>query len=324
MKRKTKIISIIIAVVLSFGITVIAYAVANNEPDYKLQENIRQAFRPDWVWDESKEEYSNLGDLKRDPDTGLFPEPSPFPKDLIGYAHWDPYLGLYITNSIHIDHQSGNIKEDEPKMDTSAKIGWPEYDINIEDKFNEAYKKYYDFTIEKYYKGGLSSLAYPDMDIFEREGFTPEWFGLTISDLPMVINKLEAGAPPSYTMSLIMLLTKTDVGVRPSSGDSQHLGNWLKAFKAMKAEAGEKVKQGDLNGLGYLALPHIYEELKSGSGEVLLPLLPEAANGLKNYDKSVAATWDKTKWLNWCENNTETLNTLKYVNDKEINMPWLK
>jgi hypothetical protein len=294
------------------------------DPAYKLQENVRKMFRPEWVWDESIKDYSNLGDLKRDPETGLFPEPSSFPEKLAGKAHWDPYLGLFILDLIQIDHKTGEITELQPVMDSSSKEGWPEYDMNTEDNFNEAYQKYYNYIRQKYYDGGRLSATIPDIVIMRDEHFTPEWFGLTLNDLPMVVEKLEAGAEPAYTMSLIMLMTDTDVGILPSRGDSVQLADWVNAFNSMKSSAAEKARMGDLNGLGYLALPGIYEELKTGKGDDLVNRLPEITEGLKGAGKAAASFWGRDQWIKWFENNTETLDTLKWMIDHKINMPWLK
>ncbi len=294
------------------------------EPFYKLQENIRATFRSDWEWNEEAQEYTNLGDLVRDPETGLFPEPSPFPENLEGYATWDPYLALYIINTIQIDHETGEIiVEPYPSVDPSIMQKPLYYDRDTDDTFNSILNVYMEYVDEKYYGGGYLAAAYPDLDIFEWEGFTPEWFGLSFSDLPMVIDKLEAGAPSSYTMSLIMLITKTDVGIRPTKGSLRKLlGEWVSAFNALTSGAQEQVKQGNLEELGYLALPYICDELLNGN-DSLLSALPEQADGLEGADKTDTAGWSKQDWLDWFENNAETMEVLEYVCQREISMPWL-
>ena len=292
-------------------------------PAYKLQENVKNMFRPDWVWDEEKQEYSNLGDLVRNPETGLFPEPSSAPKGLEGYATWDPYIGLYVINSIHINHETGEIKSDPFEGMIDTKKDWPVYDQNVPDKFNDGFWKYYYATLDKYYNRGLSSAAYADIDLFQREGFTPEWFGLTLNDLPMIFDKLEAGAPSSYAMSLIMLITKTDVGIQPTKGSlPETLADWVTAFNALTSGAREQVKQGNLKGLGYLALPFIYDELVSGN-DSLLAALPDQANGLNGAAKTDTASWSKDDWLTWFKDNAETMEIFRYVCQRIINMPWL-
>ena len=291
-------------------------------PAYKLQESIRLRYRPDWVWDEEKQDYSNLGDLVRDPETGLFPEPSPFPEDLMGRATWDSYLGLYVRNSIHINHETGEITQDTSEL-INTKEDWPIYDQNVPDKFNNGYSKYYYVLLEEYDNHGPSSIACPDLDLFEREGFTPEWFGLTLNDLPMIFDKLEAGAPTSYAMSLILLMTKADVGIRPSPATSQTiLAEWVTVFNALTSGAREQVKQGKLEGLGYLALPFIYDELISGN-DSLLSALPEQADGLEGADKADTASWNKEDWLAWFKDNAETMEIFRYVCQRTLNMPWL-
>ena len=294
----------------------------NEAPFYKLQENIREYCRPEWVWDEEKQEYSNLGDLVRDPKTGLFPEPSPFPEGLEGRATWDPYIGLYIINSIHINHETGEITQDTSEL-INTKEDWPVYDMYISDKFNDSCWKFYNLVSDKYYNGGLSSAVYADMYLFEKEGFTPEWFGLTLNDLPMIFEKLEAGAPTSYAMSLILLMTKADVGIRPSPATSQTiLVNWVTAFNALTSGAREQVKQGNLKGLGYLALPFLYGELVSGN-DSLLAALPEQADGLEGAAKADTASWSKEDWLTWFKDNAESMEIFRYVCQRTINMPWL-
>lgn len=149
----------------------------------------------------------------------------------------------------------------------------------------------------------------------------PDWFGLGIDDLPMVIDKLEAGAPPGYTMSLIMLITKSDVGIVP--GDSWLLDDWVRAFNALNADVADRVKQRDVKALGYLALHTMRTELEKGEDASLVALLPDAADGLKGADKSITTDWDRTQWLSWFECNAETLNVLESVTQRPINMPWL-
>ncbi len=323
MKRGIKYIILISSVVFILLLTaIIVLAESGNEPIFKLQENIRQMFRPDWVWDEKINDYTNMGKLKRDSETGLFPEPSPFPEDLVGKAYWDPYLGLYIRDTINIDHKTGEITEDQLVMTSSHKDDWPVYVLNSNDEFDKKYKEYSNLIKEKYYKGGLSSIAIPDIEIFKKEGFTPEWFGLTIEDLPILVEKLESGAPQSYTMSLIMLITKTDVGMSPSFGEQYRYCEWVDAFNSLKAQGADKIKHGDLAGLGYLALPYIYDELNSGN-DTVLKLLSEAADGLNGYTKATALSWDKSQWLNWFKENKGAIDALRLVNEHEIYMPWL-
>ena len=329
MKKKTKIICRIVIVafiIVIGGLFSIPYinssAKVNNEPQYKLQENVKNKFRPDWVWDEEKHEYSNLGDLVRDPETGLFPEPSSFPEGLEGYATWDPYLGLYIRNGTRINHETGEVTFDNTNM-ISSKEGWPEYDQYADNAFNNMYWKYTNYTREKFYKPN-SSNAYPDMDLFEWAGLTSEWFELSTNDLPMLMDKLEAGSPPSYTMSLIMLLSKTDVGIRPSLGSlDTTLVDWVTAFNALTSGAREQVKQCKLEGLGYLALPFIYDELVSGN-DSLLAALPDQTDGLNGADKAETASWSKEDWLAWFKDNAESMETFRYVCQRTINMPWLE
>ena len=287
------------------------------KPFYKLQENIREYCRPEWVWDEEKQEYSNLGDLVRDPETGLFPEPSLFPKGLVGRATWDPYLGLYVINTTHINHETGEITYDPFVWYWTGYYNTNRKDHDI---FDDGYEKYVNYTNEKYYKGGFASFRYPEMEVFERDALTPEWFGLTTNDLPMLMDKLEVGAPPTYTMSLIMLITKTDVGIRPSS-DTDLVG-WLTAFNALTSGAREQVKQGNLKGLGYLALPFLYDELLSGS-DSLLAALPDQSNGLNGAAKADTASWNKEDWLAWFKDNAESMEIFRYVCQRTINMPWL-
>ena len=290
-------------------------------PAHKLHENVKNKFRSDWVWDEEKQEYSNLGDLVRDPETGLFPEPSSFPEGLEGYATWDPYLGLYVINDIHINHETGEITLDNSNM-INSKEDWPKYDQYADNAFNNIYWKYMNYTREKYYKPN-SSYAYPDMDLFEWAGLTSEWFELSTGDLPMLMDKLEAGAPPSYTMSLIMLITKTDVGILPSNGSLQKtLAEWVTTFNALTSGAREQVKESNLDGLGYLALPFIYDELLSGN-DSLLAALPEQADGLEGAAKADTASWSKEDWLAWFKDNAESMETFRYVCQRTLNMPWL-
>ncbi len=325
---------ILIVIVLSIGGIIVLFSpktsakssiAISNTPAYKLQENILQTFRPEWEWDEEAQEYTNLGDLVRDPETGLFPEPSPFPEDLKGIANWDPYLGLYIKNTIDINHETGEMTFHSFEGMISTREDWPVYDVYSPSKFNTAYLKYHKYAADKYYEGGMISIiAYPDMDIFEWEAFTPEWFGLSFNDLPMILDTLEVGAPPSYTMSLIMLLTKTDVEIRPTKGSSEkELAEWVTAFNALTSGAQEQVKQGNLEGLGYFALPYICDELLNGN-DSLLSALPEQADGLEGADKADTAGWSKQDWLDWFENNAETMEVLEYVCQREISMPWLE
>jgi len=296
-------------------------------PSYKLQENIRLRYRPDWVWDEEKQDYSNLGDLTRDPNTGLFPEPSPFPEGLVGYATWDPYIGLYVINTTYINHETGEITENPLEGMVDYRTDWPKYEEYERNIFNDGYLKYSDYTNEKYYRGGITSFRYPEIEVFERDALTPEWFGLSTSDLPMLMDKLEVGAPPTYTMSLIMLITKTDVktgaGIYPYPASlDDELATWVTAFNALTSGAREQVKQGNLKGLGYLALPFIYDELVSGN-DSLLAALPDQADGLEGADKAETASWSKEDWLTWFKDNAESMETFRYVCQRTINMPWL-
>ena len=292
-------------------------------PAYKLQENVKNKFRPDWVWDEERQEYSNLGDLVRDPNTGLFPEPSPFPEGLVGYATWDPYIGLYVINTTHINHETGEITENPLEGMVDYRTDWPKYEEYERNIFNDGYLKYSDYTNEKYYRGGITSFRYPEIEVFERDALTPEWFGLSTNDLPMVMDKLEAGAPPSYTMSLIMLITKTYVGPRLTYGSlDDEFAEWVTAFNALTSGAREQVKQGQLDGLGYLALPFLYDELVSGN-DSLLAALPKQADGLEGAAKADTASWSKEEWLSWFKDNAESMEIFRYVCQRTINMPWL-
>jgi hypothetical protein len=197
-----------------------------------------------------------------------------------------------------------------------------------DDWFNAAYRRYLQLYMERY---GMSSVGYSDAYVFETEGLTPEWFGLDVEDLPRIIDRLEAGAHPAYTMSLIMLLTKSDPGVKLRPGldgtspdDKAPLRTWVQAFNDLKASVTAKVAQQDVTSLGYLALPAIYDELKSGDGDDLLALLPKVAKGLAGADPAVTAGWDRSAWLTWLEANAETLEVLKSVNERELYLSWLE
>lgn len=199
----------------------------------------------------------------------------------------------------------------------------PEYDIYFDDKFDAGYQKYYNYIRLKYYDGGRLSASIPDIVIMRDEQLTPGWFGLSLFDLPMVVNKLEEGVEPAYTMSLIMLMTDTDVGVLPSRGDSALLDDWVIAFNCIKSLAEEKVKTEDIKSLGYLALPEIYDELKSGRAYNIVTMLPDITEGLEGAGKA-ASLWGKEEWIKWLEDNAETLNTLKWMIDYKIDLSWIE
>lgn len=197
-----------------------------------------------------------------------------------------------------------------------------------DDWFNSAHRRYFQLYMERY---GTSSVGYSYTYVFEVEGLTPEWFGFDAEDLPRIIDRLEAGAHPTYTMSLIMLLTKSDPGVdlRPRfdgvpRDENAGLREWVRAFNELKASVATKVAQRDIASLGYLALPVIYAELKSSDGEDLVALLPGVADGLAGAEEAVTAGWDKAAWLTWFEANAETLEALKSANEREIYLPWLE
>jgi hypothetical protein len=291
---------------------------------YKLPEKIRQAFRPEWTWNTARGEYDGITNLTRDPKTGLFPEPEITPEGLAGYATWDPHLGLYIINSIHIDYISGTFNQDPPAYVPGNEIQWPEYDINIQDRFNNAYRIYIEFLKQHYVFNEWSSGPPPcDMGVFNKHNLTPEWFGMGITDLPMLVNKLEAGAPPAYTMSLIMLISHTDVGITPSVGAKYRYISWVTEFNGMKSQIKYRITHQDTASIGYLALPYIYNELKQNQTNDM-SLLPEITDGLDGTTKVVTSSWDKAKWITWFGEHEDEIASLQWLIDHKINMPWLK
>jgi len=141
--------------------------------------------------------------------------------------------------------------------------------------------------------------------------------------LPMIVTKLEEGAPPAYTMSLITFLLRADFGVYPSIGQSYHLDDWVLAFNAAKADIKERVAADDIASLGYLVLPELYNNMKAGI-IVDLPTLTEIAYGLPGFDQEVAAIWGREQWMTWFDDHANIITDLQWVLDHEIVMPWLK
>lgn len=279
-------------------------------------------FRREWVWNESKQEYDNLGDLKRDPETGLFPEPSPFPEQLKGKAHWDPYVALYITNLAQIDHKTGKVTTNLFADAAPDAITPPEYTPGEKDPFDIAHEKFQELRT-KYMSRSESEHKWAE-DVIQLEGLTPEWFGIKTSDLTMLLDKLERGADSEYTMMLIKMLT--NVGIEKfhvSYGTHEDEKIWRDKFNKLTSEASERVKSGNIKELGYLALPLIYDELKNGKGDELLPQLSDVANGQKGLVKAETAKWDKAKWIKWFEDNKADMDSLRYVLTNPIKMPWL-
>jgi hypothetical protein len=293
-------------------------------PAYKIPERIHMTFRPEWIWNDALGDYEDTAGLKRDPETGLFPKPVVTPEGLADYATWDPHLGLYIINTIHIDYKNDSFYEEPPEYDPSSEIHWPKYNINEEDRFNNAYRHYLEFIDERYPFNPFSSAPrYIDLGVFTKYNLTPAWFGMSILDIPMVINKLEAGAPPAFTMTLIMLLTHTDIGIVPSIGATYRYIEWVNTFNVIKSQIPDRVARSDITSVGYLALPLIYGELKNNL-VTNMALLPDITAGLDDCTKVVTSSWDKTQWLSWFNAHEAELWNLQWLIDHQINMPWLK
>lgn len=290
-------------------------------PHYKLKENIKQMFRREWVWNEEKQDYDDLDGLVRDPETGLFPQPEPFPEALEGDAYWDGYLGLYIINSIEINHETGEIIENPLAGTVSVRNDWPEYIKSKNDPFDCKYFEFKEIENEKYARGD-GQVMHNELYIIEHEGLTEEWFGLSATDLPMLLDKLEGGSPPSYTMSMILLVTKADIGLTPFYGAPHRYFEWVDAFNDITLNAERLVGEKKYEDLGYLALPIVYKQLNSGNEEMLYAL-PEIAYGLYTDEKSDAEDWDGGQWLDWFESHRDIVDALQYTLDYEINMPWL-
>lgn len=299
------------------------YASSDQIPPYKLQENIRQQFRPEWIWNESKQDYDNLGDLKRDPKTGLFPEPSPATEELKQKAYWDPYLALYIRKSVQIDHETGKVSDNifANAAPEGNQIQKPEYSYSPTDPYDA---KYSEFMYRRYQHMDKTSSHYVSVeDVIKLENLTPEWFNIKTSDLPMILGKLEKGADSEYLMALIRLITKCDARFIFHNDTYISLKILRDALNKLTSEASERVTSGNIKELGYLALPLIYDELKNGKGDNLLPQLPDVANGQKGLDKATATQWDKAKWIKWFEDNKADMDSLRFVLEHPIKMPWL-
>ncbi len=301
--------------------TVRALSSNGDDPHYKLKEKVKQAFRSEWEWDEDKQDYKDTDGLVRDPKTGLFPQPEPFPEALEGYAYWDGYLGLFIINSVEINHETGEVNENPLAGTISVTSDWPEYKFSSDDSFDSKYFEFKKIENEKYTRADGQEM-YDDMYIIDKEGLTEEWFGLSITDLPMLLKKLEEGAPISYTMSLIMLITKADTGIVPFDGHPHLYINWVNSFNELTMNADTTVKEKGNDELGYLALPIINKQLKSKNDE-MIKYLPEIAYGLYNNDRDSVKSWGSKEWLSWFEDNEKIMAALQYTLDNEISMEWL-
>lgn len=193
------------------------------------------------------------------------------------------------------------------------------YKGNAGDVFDQAYQSYKTDILDKKYAGRTGATA--DLDVFAREGLSPQWFGLTPVDLPMLRGKLLSGAPTAYTMSLISLVMGYDPPTHPKDDDAATLRAWLEDFETRRASAADAVKQRKLEGLGAFALPAVYDEIEAGTGGDLLSQLPALADGFDGLAQADTASWTQADWLAWLRGRMDTWSVLAAFLKEPISLP---
>ena len=179
MKIKKKIIILFLAAVIITVAVTVSNSLADSDPEYKLHESIRKWFRPEWVWNEETKDYENVERLERDSETGLFILPEPR-KELEEYATWDGKLGLYISNDIKINHETGEVTS---TVKYQPSIRYPDYEIDDTDEIDKKYMELYVVMKSKYESNPVCSVYYQPLYFLEQGEVEKDIFIVDIKDI---------------------------------------------------------------------------------------------------------------------------------------------
>jgi hypothetical protein len=222
-------------------------------------------FRPKWVWNENKMDYDNIEEeLKRDPNTGLFYDPTTETKP--DNATWDGRLGIYISNDIVINHATGQI-DDIVKYNTNNIIERPQYQCVEETLLDIRFKEY----CEVYNKiiSPLVSVYYHPLYFVDNKHIDKEHFIYKIKDLSILKEKLTQGFSEDYVMTAIEISTNVKMNNIAYNADLKSNVKWLNEYNGLLKMAREGFTPNEASQLGYLALPYIERRVNVGDKQYL-------------------------------------------------------
>ena len=319
MKKKKYIIICAIAICLT--VIVIINPLALSDPDYKLHETIRDQFRPEWQWNKDTREYDNIGDLIRDPETGLFPEPETKNNELEGYAMWDGLLGLYICNDIKINHETGEIKSEIVNNNYNT-VEFPCYQLDSSDPIDKKYMDYQEI-LRSIDDDPSSSLYYSPQALIENGQIKEEFFIMPISNVGVLKEKLSLGLQSDFVMTSLQITTNVKMNNIPSNGAAYKLKYWLEEYNELINKANTGFNPEKAETLGFLALPYIEDQIREDHFEKFAPILPSVIDGFEGCEAKDLNIENKSEVLSWFKENKKEIDMLREFISNELEANWL-
>jgi hypothetical protein len=319
MKIKKKIIILFLAAVIITVAVTVSNSLADSDPEYKLHESIRKWFRPEWVWNEETKDYENVERLERDSETGLFILPEPR-KELEEYATWDGKLGLYISNDIKINHETGEVTT---KSNQEPIIVFPEYIIDENSEIDQKYMAYLEISGKIYRASPASSIYYSPLRLLEKGEVSEDVFLIDVKDINLLKKKLNEGLRTDFTMTMIQVTTRVNMDNVASNGEVWNLKYWLEEYNQLIEAANKGFDAEEAKKLGILSLPYIGEQVKAGNYDAYKEPLVSLAEGYGGQNDKTGKPESYEKAVEWFEYYKDDINIIKEFISSELEADWL-
>lgn len=299
----------------------IGASLADRDPDYKLNELIREQFRPEWEWDDDIKDYKNIDKgLIRDENTGLFTL-SERNEELEKYATWDGKLGLYISNDVEINHKTGEVITTAKYSESIVK--YPDYKVDGNSIIEKQFLDYLEIASKEYESSPFSSNYYSLLSLLEDGKVTKDMLTTDIKNLNELKKKLNEGLETDFIMTMIQLTTNIDMENVASNGFSENLKYWLEEYNHHIELANKGFSAEEAKKLGYLALPYIEDQIKAGKYNEYKGIMLEMTAEYNYSNDKIERPEDYDRALSWFEFYKDDISAIREFISSKLEAEWL-